>query len=257
MTQRVTILHTNDFHNHLSAGQAQTLKIAKERFAPNCLLLDAGDAISAGNIGVRVGGEPILRLMSETGYDAMTCGNRESHLSDAILRYKIAAAEFPLLCANLTYKEQGKTDESSLPTVPYIIKDLPNGVVVGIVGVTVPMVTKQMAARHISAYIFENPLDIAARLAEELRPKVDILIALTHIGIKADRELALKAPQYDLLITGHTHLVVNANEPTGGVPIVQAGWFGKYFGQVDFDINPGTRPSISSAQILPLTEPAQ
>jgi len=100
----IHLLHTNDFHNHLTVSQAAFINAQKQNYE-NVLLLDAGDAISAGNLGVRPGGEPILTLMSETGYDAMTLGNREFHVSDALLRAKIGKAKFPVLCANMRWKE--------------------------------------------------------------------------------------------------------------------------------------------------------
>ena len=81
------ILHTNDFHNHFSPAQAETVRRAKDGLN-DVLLLDAGDAVSAGNVGVRPGGEPILTRMSDAGYDAMTLGNREFHVADALLRCK-------------------------------------------------------------------------------------------------------------------------------------------------------------------------
>ena len=255
VSRHVTILHTNDFHNHLTAAQAEVLKRAKEAAGPNTLLLDAGDAISAGNVGVRPGGEPILTLMSDAGYDAMTLGNRETHLSEAVLRHKIGNARFPLLSANMRFKsEKSDVEMTNWPVLPNVIKTLPNGARVGVLGVTVPMVTERMAARHLSAFLFDEPLAVARAQAASLRPQVDLLIALTHIGIRADEQLAASCPNLDLLITGHTHLTVRHGDKPGGVPIVQAAWFGHYFGRVDFELAAETdgRPRIAGSEILDL-----
>ncbi|BDI31423.1 hypothetical protein CCAX7_34740 [Capsulimonas corticalis] len=247
MTQTLHILHTNDFHNHLTDEQAQFIARNKAEL-DNVLLLDAGDAISAGNVGVRVGGEPILVRMSETGYDAMTMGNREFHVADTLLRTKINRAAFPILCANIRWREdRGET----LPTAPSVVKTLPNGLRVGIFGVTVPMVTEKMAARIVSAFLFDDPLTVARREIERLRPDVDVLIALTHIGVKEDRRVAAACPELDLLIGGHTHVVLEEPERVGEVPVVQAGWFGHYLGHVTMTLDDGKVSSVTG-RLLPL-----
>ena len=240
------VLHTNDFHNHLSASQAAFIQAAKAE-RDNVLLLDSGDAISAGNVGVRPGGEPILTLMSETGYDAMTLGNREFHVADALLRLKIGKAAFPILCANIRWREnRGET----LPTVPSVIKTLPNGLRVGLFGLTVPMVTTRMAARLVSAFVFEDPVAEARRQIELLRPQVDALLALTHIGLREDERLALACSELDLIIGGHSHHKLAEPKTVGTVPIVQAGWFGHFLGETELTwATPGERPTVTGRLI--------
>ena len=235
------LLHTNDFHNHLSPLQAETIRQAKASHE-NVLLLDSGDAISAGNVGVRPGGEPILTLMSETGYDAMTLGNREFHVADALLRLKICKASFPILSANIRWRDDhGET----LPTVPYLIKTLPNGLRVGVFGLTVPMVTTRMAARLVSAFVFDDPVRAAQEQIALLRPKVDALIALTHIGLREDERLAAACPELDLIIGGHSHNVLEELKIVCGVPIAQAGWFGHWLGQTTLEWDTaGGRPRV-------------
>src|SRR5665213_2707640 len=159
MIRRITILHTNDFHNHLTNSQAEFLQAKKAEAGPDTLLLDAGDAISAGNMGVKPGGEPILTMMSDAGYDAMTVGNRETHLIEAVVRHKLGNANFPVLSANMRLKQtDGDSLEQALPFQPHLIKAIPGGARVGVVGVTVPMVTERMAARLLSAFLFDEPI---------------------------------------------------------------------------------------------------
>jgi 2',3'-cyclic-nucleotide 2'-phosphodiesterase (5'-nucleotidase family) len=242
------LLYTNDFHNHLSAAQAEMIK-AKKAGLPDVLLLDAGDAVSAGNIGVRPGGEPILTRMSEIGYDAMTLGNREFHIADTLLRCKISKAQFPILCANMRWKDdQG----ASLPVQASVEKMLPNGLRVGIFGVTVPMVTQRMAARAVSAFLFDDPLETARREIKRLRPQVDVLIALTHIGYREDQKLAAACPELDLIIGGHSHVVLPSPEISGSVPIVQAGWYGHYLGHVVWERKTDSDAALVSGSLEPL-----
>ena len=238
----LTLLHTNDFHNHLRARQAAFIRQAKAT-RENVLLLDAGDAVSAGNVGVRPGGEPILTLMSETGYDAMTLGNREFHVADALLRLKIGKSAFPILCANIRWREdQGEM----LPVVPSLVKTLPNGLRVGVFGLTVPMVTPRMTARLVSAFVFDDPVLEARRQIESLRRETDALIALTHIGLRDDERLAGLCPELDLVIGGHSHNKLHKPKAVGGVPIVQAGWFGHFLGEAELAWDaPSARPRVT------------
>lgn len=245
------ILHTNDFHNHLSLTQADKIRRAKNGLE-NVLLLDAGDAISAGNIGVRPGGEPILTLMSESGYDAMAMGNREFHVADALLRLKIGKAAFPILCANMRWRgDRGET----LPVVPNIVRTLSNGLRVGVFGLTVPMVTSRMAARVVSAFLFDDPVMVARAQITELRSQVDVLIALTHIGLRKDERLASECPELDLIIGGHSHDVLREPRMDLGVPIVQGGWFGHWLGRVALDMHDGTA-RLTTGELMPLKETA-
>ena len=223
----LTVLHTNDFHNHLTPAQAAFIGGEKAKYE-NVLLLDSGDAISAGNVGVRPGGEPILTLMSETGYDAMTLGNREFHVADTLLRLKLSKAAFPVLCANIRWREdRGET----LPVVPSWTKTLVSGLRVAVFGLTVPMVTPRMTARLVSAFVFDDPVETAKVQIARLRPDADVLIALTHIGLREDERLAAACPELDLIIGGHSHNKLHEPHIINGVPIVQAGWFGHYLGE--------------------------
>jgi 2',3'-cyclic-nucleotide 2'-phosphodiesterase (5'-nucleotidase family) len=98
------ILHTNDLHDKLTPQKATFLKGLRRHFAPNVLLLDAGDAVRAGNLGAKHT-EPILRLMDDCGYDAMAMGNRESHPTARALYKKLKDAKVPVLAANLRAKD--------------------------------------------------------------------------------------------------------------------------------------------------------
>jgi|SRR5579883_2520183 len=248
--RRLQILHTNDFHNNLKGARAEELAKLRASLGPDTLMLDAGDAISAGNVGVRLTGEPILELMSDLGYDAITMGNREFHVAENCLRIKINKARFPVLCANMRRKQE---TGAPLPVQPHLVKTLPNGLRVGVFGLTVPMVTEKMAARVVSAFLFDDPVLAAGRQVVELCPQVDILIALTHIGIREDERLSGARPEIDLIIGGHSHVVLTEPERTYGVPIVQAGWFAHYAGVTEVEMPETGRPTVAGSTLHKLS----
>jgi 2',3'-cyclic-nucleotide 2'-phosphodiesterase (5'-nucleotidase family) len=143
------ILHTNDFHNRLTDEKAARLRRAIEEEKPD-LILDSGDAVKAGNMGFCAGGEPILRRMTEMGYNAMCCGNREFHISSKVFSIKVKDAGFPIVCANMRRKSGRSRCYLPDRSVVFEIK----GKRVGVFGLLVPMVTEKMAARIVSDYFF-------------------------------------------------------------------------------------------------------
>jgi 5'-nucleotidase len=229
---RLHLFHTNDFHGKLTDEKAATLKAHIERLSVGepFVLLDAGDAVAAGNLGFNPLGEPILARMSSLGYDAMTMGNRETHPSLALVRTKLSKASFPALCAN----GYAKNAAGNVPFVPSVLLER-GGKRIGVFGVTVPMATPQKVDAALWDNLFAPPIETAKHLAAELRPQCDLLIALTHIGIAQDRKLAEAVPELDLLIGGHTHVVLEQPEIVNGVPIVQAGSHARYLGHVIMD----------------------
>jgi 5'-nucleotidase len=230
---RLVILHTNDMHNVLARDEQRAARLMEiveaERANPPVLLLDAGDAIGAGNLTFNPAGEAILERMTTIGYHAMTIGNREFHLTEIGFTTKLNRARFPVLCANIRARGNAR-----LPVRSHLILETPVGRV-GIFGVTVPMITERMLSHHVSAYVFDDPIRVGAEMAERLRPQVDLLIALTHIGLKQDIELAKRAPQIDLIIGGHSHSVLEEPQREGRVAIVQAGSYARFVGRVEVE----------------------
>lgn len=191
----ITILHTSDIHGKLYEARAKKIGELKSS-SENPLLLDSGDAIASGNLGFRPGGEPVLRLMSKIGYDAMTLGNRETHLFKSIQKLKIRNANFPILCANLV-------SHIEFPLIkPYIVKEIA-GVRIQIIGLTVPMFTKDMWCIKFTPFEFKDPIECAWRAVDEV--DCDYRIALTHIGFENDRRLAQAVPKINMILGGHSH----------------------------------------------------
>ena len=238
------LFHTNDFHGRLTPERADLL--ARLRSAqPESLLLDAGDAVSAGNLGFRLGGEPVLRRMSELGYDAMTIGNRESHPRRELFPKKLEGARFPILCANLTARPG-----APVPTQPWVTLER-SGVQVAVIGLTVPMFTRKMWSQALCDYLYESPVQTARALARELRPRCDLLIALTHLGLREDEALAAAVPEIDLIVGGHTHADLEAPMLVGDTPILHTTAYGSYLGRARLERRAGSW-RVAAWERLPL-----
>lgn len=259
----LTILHTNDFHNRLTASAACAIEQIFARTQEPKLLIDSGDAGGSTNITFRSAGEPILEEMSRLGYSAMTVGNRDFHVSRHGFRAKLFRAGFPILCANI--RPSGTvgdhcSDDSQYPLANSNAADEPplrsylllevGGWRVLIIGLTVPMVTERMWERKLSAYIFDPPIRTASRLVPRLQDQFapDLTIALTHIGTRLDRELAEEVPGIDLIVGGHSHEVLPVGETIGQTLLAQAGSHGRYIGAISVEDKPegGSRPKLTA-----------
>jgi len=202
----ITIFHTADLHNRLTPAAARQLAALKRQH-PGSLLLDAGDAVAAGNLTYRMMGEPILRVMASVGYDAMAMGNRESHPLRHALERKLRNATFPVLAANIRARRQ------ALPEIirPYLVLTGPGGRV-AVIGLA-PQITRPSSLwARVTDYVFDDPLATARELAGKLRTEADLVLCLSHCGDKIDKELAA-LPEVALVLGGHIHRARVVSEP--------------------------------------------
>jgi len=269
---RLTILHTSDMHNKLTPDLASRLR-SLARASPGCLVLDSGDAIWAGNIFWRPGGEPILDLMNSVPYDAMCMGNREFHFLDVGASSKTSRAGFPVLSANLRRSRDRGGEERgaglhvvSVPAeedcgaAPFSRRARVcacahferDGLRITVLGLSVPCITQGMLARRVSSFYFDQPISAARELAPSLRDDCDVLIALTHLGVKQDRELAAAVPGIDLILGGHTHTITNEPELVNGTRILHHGFYAHYVGKVGVELEHG-RLSVKD-ELVPLSK---
>lgn len=220
---RVSILHTNDLHGCLTPAKAETIRQTKGAAEQPCLYFDSGDCIKAGNLSVPLAPEEAWPLLAEAGCDASVMGNRESHLLEAAMRAKLKGAVHPALAGNI------RTKSGDRP-FPGFLELMAGDVRVGVVGVMVPMVTRSMASALASAYLWDPPIPTAVDLASDLRERADLLIALTHIGLKADQELAALGT-FDIILGGHSHSVLEQPLQIGSTWICQGGSHGRFLGR--------------------------
>lgn len=237
----ITILHTNDFHGKLTQKAEEIINCERKAMQPS-LLLDSGDAISSGNIYFNPFGEPILKQMSELGYDAMAMGNREFHFLEKGLKTKLRLADFSVLCANIS------GNNISQYVSPFIKLSI-SGLRIIIFGLTVPMITEKMTAHKFSPFVFHDPIDTAMDLVPTLRPECDLLIALTHIGLKNDCILAEFVQGIDIISGGHSHTSLEEPLYINETYILQAGWWGHFIGKAEFELDNNGVKLISSQHI--------
>lgn len=222
----IVFLHTNDLHGQLTDELASRLAVMR-RDAD--LFVDTGDAIKAGNLAIPLSPEKAWPRLHTAGCDIGTLGNRESHPIEAAFRAKLAGVGHRLLCANLRRKDTG---ELVLPASSTLEVD---GLLVGVVAAMVPIVKARMASAAASSFLWDAPIPVVTEVARKLRPDVDLLVALTHIGLRQDRALAEACPEIDIIFGGHSHDVLAQPVRIGPTWIVQGGSHARYVGRWVWD----------------------
>lgn len=270
---RLTILHTNDHHGHLApftynqspetgglAAQYAAVNIVRqevEKSGGHVLILSAGDVNSGMPDSDLLNAEPDFKAMNLIGYDAMALGNHEFDKPREVLQQQKAWAQFPFLAANILLKDTGKPLFGD-----YIIKQLA-GLKVAIIGFTTPETPKITLPGRTSDLIFVDPAQAAKEILAQVRDKVDIVIALTHLGYypelkinrlhKGDGYLARNAPGIDVIVGGHTHSAFKKAKRIGNTLVVQAGEFGVYLGRLDLKYDDQLRKIVShKSQLIPI-----
>ncbi|HKM42467.1 MAG TPA: bifunctional UDP-sugar hydrolase/5'-nucleotidase, partial [Limnochordia bacterium] len=226
----IIILHTNDVHSRVEShvpqgaeeeqgGRVRAATVVEEIRGmygkDKVLLLDAGDSLHGMNIDNLFGGLPSIEIMNAMGYDAFTPGNHEFNYGQAVLAQRIADAKFPTLAANVSKNGSLFAGYSAL------IKEV-NGVKIGIIGLVAeetPIVTHP---KNVEGLTFRDPIAVAKQTVQVVRPEVDILIALSHLGYAKDVELAQAVPEFDVIVGGHSHTRLETAAEVNGVIIVQA-----------------------------------
>ncbi len=204
----LVILSTNDMHAKIQRIPQLAAAVAACRDTAEVVLVDAGDRWT-GNAYVDMApmsGLPIIALMNRLGYDVATLGNHEFDRGQVHLGKIIDTATFQTVCANVM------SDTCTFPQLPpYTIIER-NGIWIGVVGVVTNYEGHGYPAGNAESYrglTFPDPQEAAIAVAAELRPRVDLLVLLSHMGDKRDRELLARTSDYDLLIGGHTHAVID------------------------------------------------
>lgn len=70
-----------------------------------------------------------------------------------------------------------------------------------------------------------------------LEKEADLIIAMSHLGLEGDRELAADTDGLDLILGAHTHTLMETPEEIDRTLIVQAGAFGQHVGRLDLTLN--------------------
>ncbi len=209
---KVTLLHLNDVYeiDPVSGGaqgglaRVATLKKRLLKENPNTYAILAGDLFSPSALGAapfkagHLDGRQMVATLNQLGLDYITFGNHEFDLNKDSFYTRLSESRSTWISSNV-FDEKGSpfpgVSESEIITVT---DDSNNTVRIGLFGVT-------LASNKKSYVTYKDPLKTARAMVKSLRGEVDILIAVTHLDIEQDMQIAKDLPEVDLILGGHEH----------------------------------------------------
>lgn len=261
----LTILHTNDTHDHLlpyDARQGKSLGGVARRAAlikqiksqtPATLVLDAGDVFQGTPIYTFYQGEADYKTMDQAGYDATTVGNHELDNGLANLLKQAKGRSFKVINSNML-DQTGK----NIFLRKHIFER--NGLKIGVFGVLGDDAQGAVAKKHQKDYVFVPPLELAQKLTDELRKEADLVVMLSHSGLDEDTALAKQVKGINLIVGGHSHTKLDVpREVTNGdwrTLVVQGFQWGEYLGRLDLKVEDGKIVGYDG-KLLPITRAIQ
>ncbi|WP_420411570.1 bifunctional metallophosphatase/5'-nucleotidase [Roseibium sp.] len=264
----LTILHLNDLHSRIESinkydstcnaeseaegkcfgGIARIkTKLDERRDAlagegMNVLTVDAGDQFQGSLFYTTYKGEAAVEFLNDMKIDVMAVGNHEFDNGPEVLANFIGKANFPVLSGNIDV-----SNEPSLKgNVPGVLILEVGGEKIGIVSALAEDTTETSSpGKNVRFIQAEDYLKGAVEGLESAG--VNKIIAVTHMGLPRDMEIAAAVSGIDLIVGGHSHtLLSNTQERAKGpypvlvknpegkeVPIVQAYAYGKFLGEIN------------------------
>ena len=207
----VTILHFNDVYEITpveagkAGGLARLARFGAELKArqPGLIITLGGDYVSPSALGTarvngeRLAGKQMVAVLNVLGLDWATFGNHEFDIPEAALRARLAESTFRMVSSNVT-DGAGALFPGTVRQAVIPVKSASGTVRVGLLGLTIDA-NRQPWVRY-------APAVGAARAAvAELKGRCDVIVALTHLTLAGDQELAEQVPEIDLILGGHEH----------------------------------------------------
>jgi 5'-nucleotidase/UDP-sugar diphosphatase len=287
--RNLIVLFTHDLHSNLeeyampsadggtviTGGYARLASaIQKERRGRerDVLLVDGGD-FSMGTLfhTIRSSRSPELIAMGMMGYDATTFGNHEFEfgpgpLAQALLTAKkLRRGKLPVLVASNTVADSRNRSLAGFrrawktyPVKPFhVIRRA--GLKIGLFG----LMGKDAAlySPEAAPLTFSDHVEAARKTVAILRQKerVDMVIALSHSGTWADKSisedelLAAAVPGIDVIISGHTHTVLDPYIRVGDTFIVSAGCYARFLGRLEMARTADGKFRAVGYRLIPVT----
>jgi 5'-nucleotidase len=238
---RVTLLQVNDVYQFLpvergrEGGLARVSTLRKEiaKQSPHTMLLLSGDTISPSVESITYQGRQMIDAWNQVGLDYSVYGNHEFDFGPEVLRERVGESKFKWLGSNVIDKRTGKTFADA---PPFVVREF-GGVKVGIFGITLPE-TKTTSSPGPNVE-FRDSCETAKEVIPKLREAgARAIVALTHLSLKEDKELARCAEGIDVIIGGHEHTLLQSS--SAGVPIFKMTADAREMGRIDLNVDSKT-----------------
>lgn len=233
----LTLIHTSDIHSRLfpynvqlgqidaglGLGSANTIVnvggaarlshiVGRERArASRVLHLDGGDCFQGAPIFNFFAGEAEIRTLAAMGADAMIVANHEFDRGALNLGLQLQKwANYPILAANYRFEDPSQPGASPLGSLitPYSTFDL-QGLKVGVIGMgNLSSLTSIFDAPNRLGIQPLNTIEAAQFYIDLIRPFVDVVVFVTHLGLDVDERMIAGTTGIDVVLGGHNHIVL-------------------------------------------------
>jgi 5'-nucleotidase len=212
-------------------GLARVATLVRElrRQTPHTLFALAGDTLSPSLLSTLRQGAQMIEGWNAVGLDVATFGNHEFDFGAPVLAERVRESRFAWLSANVLDRATGGPFGGARQGRTWDF----DGVRVGVIGLTTPEAAR--TSNPGPGLRFDDPL-AAGRAAFAALEPADLRVAVTHLPLRQDRELAA-AVAVDAILGGHDHDAMLHEE--GRAVIIKAGSDALHVGQVEYEIRCG------------------
>ncbi|CAF3749961.1 unnamed protein product [Rotaria sordida] len=186
----------------------------------NTYTILAGDFLSPSALsiatinGTTLNGKQMIATMNTLGVDFVTFGNHEFDLSEKDLLTRMNESTFTWISTNIFRQDNNQTFGSSIShkiiTID-TIRILFIGLTLEGTGSYVRIINQSSLVNYVQEFLRLFP-----------NGTYDVLVAITHLSITTDIELASNIPRIDLIIGGHEHENYYYLRGTKYIPIYKA-----------------------------------
>lgn len=164
-----------------------------------------GDYLSPSAIGTAVvdgqplAGRQMVDVLNAVGLDWATFGNHEFDVPEAAFQARLREQRFRLVSSNVT-NASGSAFENVVRSTVITVHARGRDLRIGLIGLTIDANRKPWVK-------YAPPIEAAKAEIARLRAsgRLDALVALTHLSLVQDQELAGAIEDIDLVLGGHEH----------------------------------------------------
>ena len=224
-------------HLHQMGGYAR-LRTALEdarAHAPGAVFtVDGGDTFQGSAIAAWTKGEAIVAPLNALHLDAGVPGNWEPVYGPEIFKKLMAEVNFPVICYNLRDTHTGNRLFAPATLVER------GGVRIAVVGVTDMTTTVRQAPAEVRGLDSTAISGLAAFVREyKIQQHPDLTVLVDHTGLAPSVQIAHDIPEFDVVLSAHTHERVYKPILVGHTLVVEPGSMGSFFGQLDLSLQDG------------------
>lgn len=233
--ETITFLHVNDVYEISPKGgvggfgQLGALLKAERAKAKYTITTLGGDLLSPSIMSGLTKGSQMIELMNAVKLDVAVPGNHEFDFGEELFATRVGESNFKWLGTNVL-DASGKPAAGMAAT--HLIKT--GDYTIGLFGLLTP--ATDVLSSPGNNIKFTSVIEAAKTAVEDLKEAgADVIVALTHLEITADRELARSVKGINLILGGHDHDPMTVFE--NNVMIHKSGYDAQHLGAIDMTVD--------------------